>query len=416
MKETTKDMDCGTNQPSLLQSLRAKKFGSDSDAWKDAPFSFPDPEAAKQKMALLIDHRKEFPFKLREAIGNAAENDLDNAINFLSSVYKAFREFFLGRSIERIGDGLESQLCGGSWVGLDDEIDSENEAEVAICFFPSLLKQCYPIWRGKRWLDLEHPIKMLCTEPKSVAFVPLFLKIGHELQITGDDAVFYVAMQLVVHTSDLYYQIFGVRNGREAIYGGANGPDKEIVRKSLLTLMRLEKSAFWQQISFSSYGYNVMLKFINTTPDLSADIVQKILRLWIDSSHWKWFYDCDHFHERFKTTALRVDVEGRIKYYPNQLGFIFHSDSPFARAKPGEGEVIERVLLEHIPVLSRRLGQSRTKTLQNLLINAATDKHIMLDGVYVLLRSDPAMLLLLDKQPAAAPLVLRKKLRESANR
>jgi hypothetical protein len=68
--------------------------------------------------------------------------------------------------------------------GLYDAVDTEEEVELAIRFFPELLKEQYSQTSPDSFLYLARPIHMLLTFHRAVSFVPFFMRMGEE---TGSD-------------------------------------------------------------------------------------------------------------------------------------------------------------------------------------------------------------------------------------
>jgi hypothetical protein len=66
------------------------------------------------------------------------------------------------------------------WHGLDSDVDTEEEVELLIRFFPSILTESDGVHSGCL-VGPVTPMLLLFTEAKAVSFLPLFLKLGVEL-------------------------------------------------------------------------------------------------------------------------------------------------------------------------------------------------------------------------------------------
>ena len=96
---------------------------------------------------------------------------------------------------------------------------------------------------------------------------------------------------------------------------------------------------------------------------------------------------------------FEVLFELGIFYYPLQVGFLFHNDI-FALACQRMGtQAVNEIVNDK---LARNVGHggSHNTTLQHLVIAAATNEEISLDGVYTLIRCDPTIVLLPQCSPS----------------
>ena len=134
-------------------------------------------------MNLAIEHKSEFPSKLRPAIAIAASKCRPGI--FVSEIYIAATYFFFGRyrELSDLQQEFEFPNLASSqdeWHGLDSTTDTEDEVELVIRLFPWILQEellGMPSSRG------QIPIFAIATNPKAVFFVPLFARLGAELGV-----------------------------------------------------------------------------------------------------------------------------------------------------------------------------------------------------------------------------------------
>jgi len=84
--------------------------------------------------------------------------------------------------------------------------------------------------------------------------------------------------------------------------------------------------------------------------------------------------------------------------YPNELGFLYHTHKNVFElhcATFGTETVFEIVCDKISRVLEKSDGSAKITTLRDLVIAAATNEEISLDGLYTLLRYDPNTLVML---------------------
>jgi len=155
-------------ETSLLQRLRRRQLVVHPTTTEDE---------AKQKQKLILDHRSEFPSKLRCFIQKGSK--LPPEI-FLRGIYEALKKLFL-RLPHSCHMRIDLPWDRDFSHGLDAAVDTEEEVELAIRFFPELLKEQYSQTSTESFLYLARPIHMLLTFHRAVSFVPLFLRLGEEM-------------------------------------------------------------------------------------------------------------------------------------------------------------------------------------------------------------------------------------------
>eukprot|EP00592_Proboscia_alata_P021389 CAMPEP_0194422896 /NCGR_PEP_ID=MMETSP0176-20130528/22231_1 /TAXON_ID=216777 /ORGANISM="Proboscia alata, Strain PI-D3" /LENGTH=387 /DNA_ID=CAMNT_0039231907 /DNA_START=65 /DNA_END=1225 /DNA_ORIENTATION=- len=240
-------------------------------------------EEARQKAKLITEHRSEFPLKLRPAIEAAlVEVGPENQPEiFLSEVYVAAKEFFLGRSIqnENENDREELELSEGcceavkklffgrffiqnenehehdreennlseEWHGLDSDIDTEEEVELAIRFFPSLMTDCDIIGniRFSCLVGPVTPILLLIRKVNTVSFLPLFLKLCWEFDqdpgmVNFLDLLFVPGFDTFAEMMGEEYAYYLFHYNTNAPFG-CEAPTEDTDEESLSALMRLRE-------------------------------------------------------------------------------------------------------------------------------------------------------------------------------
>ena len=113
--------------------------------WED------DPE---QGMRLLVKHQSEFPKRIRDAIREAATNGLDNDTSRILYIYNVTSSLLLCKP--EMVDGEDETTTQELdietfWNGPDSEIDTEEELELAIRFFPNVLRETRSIDQVWEW-------------------------------------------------------------------------------------------------------------------------------------------------------------------------------------------------------------------------------------------------------------------------
>lgn len=369
------------------------------------------PENPELSLQLLIKRQSEFPVKIREFI-REAQNELlagEPASCAMMKIQKANLYFFLSRRIRESTETEESTR----WYGPDIEVDTHDQIEVAIRFFPHLLHTYRQ--RDNEWATTA--IQAATTSLNSLPFVPLIAELGDEYNFFDEKQ----------------------RGGIWDSFFNSNPKLKEtalyqiVTNKIILEKQEIHSDEFYRQIDDVSLSVLVRLKergflkkqdicdcvdlLVNEAPSRT----EKRLRFFIDwdptilqtksEERATTFYNvyCNslleycvwqcHMHgavegmlERFQTL-----LELGLLHYPEEIGFLFHRDNLFPRPKPafrkacrifGRDKVV-RVVNESISKYIR--GQR--DTFHKLVFIAATKDEILLDGLYLLVRRDPATLM-----------------------
>lgn len=356
----------------------------------------------REKMKLIIEHQSKLPSKLREAIQGVVEQNESPEV-FLSKVYKATTAFFFGQPY-RIDDEDENEgnedegtvLPSDWWRGLDFEVDTEEEAELAIRFFPNVLTEEYTSQSSS--MRGSHPIYILMTSSKALPFVPLLAELGVDLglftekQRGGLGCTFRgVFFQLVCNT---------IR--KDKFEDEESGKLDEVSTAIMMQLK--EKGLMKKEDIFNHNLVNLLLYkavyndkiFIEKRFRFLIDWDPYILMECVSSSYLLY-----HFVRLLGATndghippgnlqKFRLIFELGLLYFPSEIGFVFHKNkfyrSTFSLACEKFGaEPITQLIDDEI---SNYLKQNKNRQ-HDMIFSAASNDEISLDGFYILFRRDP---------------------------
>ena len=396
---------------SLLEQLRRGKM---------VPVNHPYTTTRKRArtiMNLIIEHKSEFPSKLRPAITIAASKCRPGI--FVAEIYIAATYFFFGRyrELSDLQQDLEIPNSASSqeeWYGLDSEVDTNNQAELIIRLFPWKLKEellGMPSSRG------QIPIFAVASNPKAVSFVPLFASLGAKLGVfsskqdptglnwSGENGS--ALKQLFIHT------LTQIESGTE--------PTTDLDEKSLAMLMRLREMGFCSKANEN----HLMWWLFTAAQHRDAEFIQSRLRLLVRwnpsilkcSSSQRtnllrnFLYHCKErqtHHESYALEVFRGIVELGMLEYPQELGFLFHKtcsasgiilipdntsncDTNFGLACHLFGTDTVTTMVDD--ALLKPIGFNTTNNLRTLLVAASANPKISTEGVFTLLRRDPMAML-----------------------
>jgi hypothetical protein len=374
-------------KPSLLERLRQQRVVVDPTTEKDA----------RQKMNLIIEHRLEFPSNLREAIRESLgeEHSECQPEIFLSEVYKSVKAFFFGRSNRNNDESDdESKSTLQWWYGLDSDVDTEEEVELAIRLFPNLLTEeyfsfsslngCYPIY-----------VSLMCL--KALFFIPLLAELGVELGRFKEKE----RGGLTCFMKSVLFQLFCnviLRDDHDEESSG------KLDEASTAILMRLkEKGLMKKEDIYQCDLANLLLYRALYKKTLRIEKRFKFLINWNPSI----LMECgqgnnllNHYVCRLCRTnegCLHPDTVQRFQaivelgmyHFPAELGFVFHKPTFQLACENFGTKKVARIIDGEI---LRSLEQNNN-TLNALVFAAATNDEISLDGVYILFRRDPIALL-----------------------
>ena len=404
-------------------------------------------------MNLILWHQSEFPVKLRASIREAAGDEAVESLSprkspliesisrrgisrfrrrfarthlhnntvdpeiFLHDFYEAVKVFFLG-FLYRALDADQHQHWLLGWHGLDQNVDTEDEVELTIRCFPKILTQTTHLERT----GLHHafPIHMLLSDSKTVSFLPLFCQLGIELGRfqEKEKGGLECSNSISVVSQLLCNRIASTAEASRAQYRGQSPNTKKVDQKSLVVLIHL-----WEKGLVTNGDirwFQLIIDLFVAASYRELDFVEERLRLLIDwnpdillecdakmgsnllyaSCIWNDFHHKLRFcGERAEMRIFEVIFERGMHYFPSQIGFLFHKDTFQMACKRIGTKRLKQMIYDN---LLRTLEQSRSdesgarkqNTLQTLVIAAATDEAICLDGVYSLIRFDPTSALM----------------------
>ena len=418
---------------------------------------------AEDKLKLSMEHRDEFPSKIREIICFAVEywSHLQSPETVLEVIYFAIEEFFLGRqwclmsSVRLIVDNNPSEeetrerlriiikyrgifpselqpaisyaedLSKGppktafegiqsvamaffsdgtrkskEWHGLNKSIDTEDQAEVAILFFPDVLFKLR---------DGRDPICWLASSPKAVCFVPLLLRLGHcgfgtKVRYSfSENCLRNVKRCLLCNNSWHWVDI--------KIYS------EELDRESLLALIHLKDIGFVYRDEYFSL-LNCLLTFWNNTENYfdghDADFVTffqtrfKLLLDWapflienymMNDDFWI-EVSCFHAHnDEVIEPVIRTVCKVALSHYPMELGLMFSQRyfDKYVRPELRERrEKAQKIIFDIGREEITRAMKHNKAVIKDWVYAVATNDRISPDGLYMLIRCDPIGVLMSD--------------------
>lgn len=397
---------------SLLQQLRKEHY-----AWQDHP---------EQGLDLLVKHQSEFPARIREAIQDVSHRSNDeDTTQMILVVFAAVRSFLLCEP------PLEETVQEGEtpeWRGPDIEIDTRDEIEVAIRFFPKVLRETRPIDQIWEW-DF-YPIFWITTCLKSLPFVPLIAELGNEYQMFEDKEQGGILNIYQIRKGSPLLQIITSR------FILANEPvhSQEFYRRvddiSLSILVDLKEKGFVRKKD----AWDCIKNLLNEPPSLTSKRLEFFLD-WDPSMFLlKDNYSVELFQRRFGTSLMneflkqcgrnhnthimlerfRTLFELGLKHYPKQLGFLFHDDQttvlkPSCRMFGDHNEItVENSYRQACYIFGEEPVDTAVKetllecarahkgdSIPRMIHTAATNQQIIVDGLFILGRRDPTALVAL---------------------
>lgn len=377
------------------------------------------------KRDLILKHIHEFPSKFQPFITEAKQTADAIFLHLRQSkeeiferrVFHSASDFFAGQDLVR--QKVYKNLSEDEWLGLDSDIDTEDQVELLIRLYPNLLTESRRIWKDP-YGNGAYPILNLTRTAKSVSFVPFFAKMGLELDL------FFKARGGLCHTYgnqrvNVLHELLSNSSNKHLRHANCGKAAlANLDEKCLAVLARLQEDGLVKE----SDVYSLLFYLLNTgeTGSRSMDFFETRLRLlihWypttlmqIHSSSSPFYLDPFPFATAsprlprhpvllqellefegyisppLKLRAFKVLFELGMSYYPEQLGFVFHG-STFGRACRIFG--VERVSKMIDDQIVAGLNQNtNTMGLHSLVLAAAADDEISLDGLYTLIRCNPA--------------------------
>lgn len=379
-------------------------------------------EEQSQKMKLILEHRLEFPLKLRANILAAAALQEDGRPtatpqDFLSNVFQAAKVFLLGRHIRKkfllgryIRKKPKNKRCHckfSEWHGLDRSVDTEDEVELTIRFFPSLFFQTLETAPLDEWIV---PEMMLFSSEKAVAFVPLFLELGYEFGELPSTPFYHSLFKfLLVPNRRTFMENTQIGNRCAAALIGKMA-SAELQKECLLVFARLRKMGWLQED-----GATKLISWLmSQEKGLGKPFIQTRLRFLIDGNpsllqRYKGGRSLLLFYLQNKRGCplwmFELVLELGLSHFPTDFGFLFPTfdwnyQAPAFQLACQQYGGTERVKDIIHGVIGRLIRQGST-TLQSLVITVASNLRWIglggpctisapsIDGLHAFVRFDP---------------------------
>jgi len=403
---------------------------------------------ARKKMDLIIKHRSEFPSGLREAITEASRsaskttsdsNEEPTPELFLSEVYEAFKSFFFGKRIALDNDddtddnnSIENDIEESErevnvvpfswWHGLDSDVDTEEETELAIRVFPNILMEKQKKSPLSSMNDC-YPIYMLLVCSKSLPFIPLLAELGVELgrgrfvkdERGGLTCFMRNVIFNLIHNNVLRDDHDKDESSSEKVDELSAAVMSRLKEKGLLEVIDIyeydlvEMLLYWsdkkkkryisRQRKTSKRRHEAKQRFrvlIDLNPSILVEcggrgksLLRHYLRDFLSGT------DGCESKERVSLPTFRMIFELGMSHFPKEIGFVFH-DTNFELSCEIFGiEMVARIVDNELSSnLDRRENTKNDKNItQDLVVAAVSNCKISLDGVYTLFRRDPMMML-----------------------
>lgn len=402
----------------LLKSLREGLIPSDT--------IYPTSKEEKElKANLVLEFESDFPSKLRTVI---SETPSEDPSAFLGEIYKAAKALFFGLTYqldndenqanelhptEEIEDTQDDQSLPPFhwWHGLNSDVDTEDQVEVVIRLFPTILSEkqkASPLSS----LNNTYPIyaQLFCS--KSLPFIPLFAELGTELRLFKDQeraGLFCFMKNVVFHLiyNNLLKDKIKERNYKEldTIYTQIlrRLDDSNLMYPSDIYDLDLVPVMVYRSMLNPVIQTEQRLSFlIECDPSLliACGRNRNLLNAYLDKLHSFVVlgYPSPSRKVRprdFQRFHLLLQLE--MTHYHESLGFIFHDNSLDLACKIFGSQKVMQIIDDE---LRRILVDNSTdnedndnSVLRSLVTTACTNEEISIDGLYTLLRHDPIAVL-----------------------
>jgi hypothetical protein len=361
----------------------------------------PQPQQAVvllKKMILVLEQKETFPFRTRNKTDELVENFL-----------------------QELGDDVHDMICDNhidadNYCGLDSKRDTEEEVEAILRVFPEVLSRRKGIVVDIFVVDDDddaddvdireffYPIQLIgskrgeglkMSNVEAVVFVPLLARLAIEFGcfdevfrgglLCKDDCRRNVLENLMVIDN-----MRGNRQYHENIHDKHLQVLIQLRRMSLLKKEDIRELLhhLCSQACFSEKRFRILVKW-----DPSSLIPSSTDQYdgWLPPLHNAARIVATNFSIR----GFQLVFEAGIKFFPKRKGInlLFHKtilnyDTPFQRACKTFGrekvmKIIEDTLVRY---------SDTPINIADALLSAATDKNVILDGVYFLLRREPDVL------------------------
>jgi len=363
----------------------------------------------------LIKHQAEFPAKIRAAITDAKEQQEEN---FMYEIYNAVRQLFMGREMYGPWANYTFDTSNQNWYGLDSSVDKESEVEALIHCFRWISNERFKgsVQRGGRhrgWVEAS-PMHMLLSRKEALSFMPLFVKMDTAMSYRRVlEKLFFPELEVF---SDMFGEAF-VSNSRifddHAVMQEYSNEILSIFSRLIEQdiLVKMQIRTLVQGVFSTDFPFVVIepvfRKFINWYPSALYGLFQRLLRLRSNDNLVATFIT-DHRYRWNKSNIQNIKVfetflDLGMIHFPEQLGFAFHSAFPFHKRQSNfafpttfhmmmewgsaKGWSSEKIL----KIIHDKLFNNRgdRKILQSLVVDAASNDDISLDGLYELIRFNP---------------------------
>jgi len=337
---------------------------------------------------LIVEHQSEFPSNIRPAIIGAAVYAEKRFDHFECVLFEAVVTALAGlpfrgqlqmyvydnvpteEEVELIRDQWRRDrvmFATEEWNGLNSDVDTEEEVELMIrCF--SFISRCF--------------FSFLTCSAKSVFFVPLCIEVGHELGWLSNDAWLDVLEELV---------------------NKSEGPSAELDEKSLAVLIRLKEKGLVKKgcecklICWLLYSLHNerSISFIETRLRLliAWNPITLRFRSYPHTQYPSLYLFLNEFVE-IKNEApnfriFEVLIELGMTHYPTKLGCVFFENNFGSACKIFGAHRVTQLIEDKLLSFLNQINGNKALALRALVLAAAIDDDISIDGVYTLLRYDP---------------------------
>jgi hypothetical protein len=383
--------------------------------------------SAEAKRAIrILENRSKFPKKLREAIQRAASAQMTALRGngepttkiqpeiFLSKVKTAVDAFFDVDGRSALSSAHDESVSDNTWHGLNCDIDTEEEAETAFRF----------LWEdtttSRSLVDIFCPdgimlsIQAWCLRttklmkrPETVPFVPQCIKMAYgalDGHYNANDQISYILKTLLSRRTTREGSAYSTHKIFEKLYDETY---KDLEEKSLLALMRLREEGLVRKY-YRGGENNLLRDFIRGSTDAESSFFERRLKMFVQWNpsifhKMEWGNKCPYTlydlivrnGELSRFEHFEIAFELGMAYHPMELGFIFYQtkagsfpqrfwDACKAYGTKRISEMVRNKIMSRF--------ESNSNKMREMMLAAATNDDISLDGLYTLMRLDPIAL------------------------
>ena len=325
----------------------------------------------EQKLEVIVRHKSEFPSKIRHCIDSIADSSQSTPQQSWVTLQKAITKFFLPKL--------------RPWGGLDNDVDTKEEAEVAIRVFPTVLQNEESLRQS------DNPIGAAMSSLKALPFVPMLAELGRELGVLREDEPhelvprydLFLSVSILTFNPEYDSREFD-RQLDEALLSVLVGvKEKNLMRKEIIDRMCIHTDFLYDKPNRIEKRVRFLLNWDPT-------IIKKDGKHEILLHRYVGSWD-SHKMPTFK--IFQAIFELGVFYYPEDFGFMFHSDliaqqTCFEIACETFGDkkvrkMVDEIILQYI--------QGRRDKMNHMLFAAASNEAIHLEGLYTLFRLNVTM-------------------------